>query len=100
MYVIDYGEAKLARKFRRWSQRETGDLCGCSHTMIYLLEKGLRDRISEDLAMSLARELGFDWRRVFSATDPSDVPKTVDAPCSVDNLSTELVGSVDERKAS
>lgn len=88
MYVVDYDEARQARKARRWSQRELGDLCDCSHTMIYLLEKGLRTRISEDLAMRLAKELQFDWRRAFSKTAPTGVPKTVDAPRSVDNLST------------
>lgn len=71
MYIKDAGQLYRARRFKGWSQTQVAALCSCTQATISLIETGKMTRISERLAMDLARELGFtDYLNVFSVEDP------------------------------
>jgi transcriptional regulator with XRE-family HTH domain len=69
MKVKDPGMLRRWRRHENLSQEQLGFLVKRSQTTIHLLETGRMIRLSEDLALALAKRLKRPWNELFELED-------------------------------
>lgn len=74
MKVKEPSALKRARAKAKLTQRELAFLARCSHTTIYLLEKGEMVTLSDDLAGRIANRLHRDLEDLFTERQASSLP--------------------------
>lgn len=69
MRVRDREQMRRWRERRGLTQYDLAFLVGCTQSTISQLETGRMTTLSQDLALSIAKRLGFDWEDLFVACE-------------------------------